>query len=385
MIDIDFVPIELKELPINVHLDSKLYSKIAQTDTQVAEEESDYSLLCAGINITERLVTRLIKTIFPETVVWIKRDDLVEEFFNKGHSVGYTEKEIDSIQKGGKPWCSKSVENEAKLNSGYIGVGTVKPDMGFAPMDASPDERMREAFFMDAAPITRKREAFPMDASMGERKREAFPMDASMGERKREALPMDASMGERKREALPTDATPITRKREALPTDATPIIRKKEAPPTKVESVSHKRTVYSPSANNTATVKRKKEATTMRVPNVLVVDDSLLMRTIIKKILVDNGFNVVGEAVNGRLGVEKYIELKPDIVTLDITLDEMDGIETLKAIKKINPDSKVVMVSAIASQTLIAEELNHAGANACITKPFKEDELLKVLLKVSSS
>jgi len=118
--------------------------------------------------------------------------------------------------------------------------------------------------------------------------------------------------------------------------------------------------------------------------NVLVVDDSLLMRGIIKKYLSQNGFNVIGEAENGRIGVEKYNELKPDIVTLDITLDEMDGIEALKNIKKINPNAKVVMVSSMVNQRSIAQEIILAGANACIAKPFDESKFLEVMLRVAT-
>jgi two-component system chemotaxis response regulator CheY len=114
---------------------------------------------------------------------------------------------------------------------------------------------------------------------------------------------------------------------------------------------------------------------------VLIVDDSLLMRRIIGKILTENGFNVIGEAENGKIGVEKYSELKPDIITMDITLEEMHGIDALKAIKKINPSTVVVMISSMVNQSAINAEILQAGADAWINKPFKEEKFLEVFDK----
>jgi len=115
--------------------------------------------------------------------------------------------------------------------------------------------------------------------------------------------------------------------------------------------------------------------------NVLIVDDSDMVRTIIREALTKNGFNIVGEADNGRAGVEKYAELKPDIVTMDITLEEMNGIEALKEIKKINPSAVVIVISSTVYQSFVAEEIVQSGADDCIVKPFDEEMLMKVFNK----
>jgi two-component system chemotaxis response regulator CheY len=117
---------------------------------------------------------------------------------------------------------------------------------------------------------------------------------------------------------------------------------------------------------------------------VLIVDDAAFMRMMIKNILTKNGFEVVGEASNGAEAVELYKKLKPDLVTMDITMPEMDGIEALKKIKEIDPNAKVIMVSAMGQQQLVIEAIQ-AGAKDFIVKPFQPDRLLEAVNKALSS
>lgn len=114
---------------------------------------------------------------------------------------------------------------------------------------------------------------------------------------------------------------------------------------------------------------------------VLIVDDAAFMRVTLKSMLENNGFEVVGEAENGIIGVQKYVELNPDVVTMDITMPEMSGIDALKEMKKINPNVKVVMISAMGQDTLIRESVI-AGAKSFIVKPFKEEFMVKTLTQV---
>ncbi len=117
---------------------------------------------------------------------------------------------------------------------------------------------------------------------------------------------------------------------------------------------------------------------------VLVVDDAAFMRMTIKAILNNkNGFEVVGEAENGKIAVEKYIELKPDIVTMDITMPEMSGLDALKSIIKIDPDAKVIMMSAMGQEVMVREAIMY-GAKSFIVKPFKGEQVIKTLSKVLS-
>lgn len=115
--------------------------------------------------------------------------------------------------------------------------------------------------------------------------------------------------------------------------------------------------------------------------NILIVDDASFMRMMIKDILTKDGFNVVGEAENGAKGVEKYKELQPDLVIMDITMPEMDGIQAVKEIKKINPDAKVIMCSAMGQQAMVIEAIQ-AGAKDFIVKPFQNDRVVEAVKKV---
>ncbi len=117
--------------------------------------------------------------------------------------------------------------------------------------------------------------------------------------------------------------------------------------------------------------------------SVLVVDDAAFMRLAIKNVLNRNGFHVVADAKNGYEGIEKYIEFKPDIVTMDITMLDMTGIEALKKIREINPNAKVVMISAMGQESMVKEAIL-CGAKSFIVKPYKEEHITHILMKVAS-
>ncbi|GAA0495669.1 chemotaxis protein CheY [Salinibacillus aidingensis] len=113
---------------------------------------------------------------------------------------------------------------------------------------------------------------------------------------------------------------------------------------------------------------------------VLVVDDAAFMRMMIKDILEKNDFEVVGEAQDGNQAVEKYKELEPDLVTLDITMPEKDGITALKEIKESNPDAKIIMCSAMGQQAMVIDAIQ-AGAKDFIVKPFQSDRVIEAINK----
>ena len=115
--------------------------------------------------------------------------------------------------------------------------------------------------------------------------------------------------------------------------------------------------------------------------NILICDDAAFMRMMIKDILTKNGYNVVGEDENGARAVEKYNELKPDLVLMDITMPEMDGIEALKAIKGADPAALVIMCSAMGQQAMVIEAIQ-AGAKDFIVKPFQAERVLEAVKKV---
>ncbi|MCM3759807.1 response regulator [Alkalihalobacillus oceani] len=117
--------------------------------------------------------------------------------------------------------------------------------------------------------------------------------------------------------------------------------------------------------------------------SILIVDDAAFMRMMIKDILSKNGFEVVGEAANGAEAVEKYKELNPDLVTMDITMPEMDGIQALKEIKQIDGGAKVIMCSAMGQQSMVIDAIQ-SGAKDFIVKPFQADRVLEAIKKVLS-
>ena len=115
--------------------------------------------------------------------------------------------------------------------------------------------------------------------------------------------------------------------------------------------------------------------------NILICDDAAFMRMMIKDILTKNGYNIAGEAENGAKAVEKYNELKPDLVLMDITMPEMDGITAVKEIMKINKGAKVVMCSAMGQQAMVIDAIQ-AGAKDFIVKPFQPDRVIEAISKV---
>jgi two-component system chemotaxis response regulator CheY len=113
---------------------------------------------------------------------------------------------------------------------------------------------------------------------------------------------------------------------------------------------------------------------------ILIVDDAAFMRMMIKDILSKNGYEVVGEANDGSQAIEKYKDLKPDLVTMDITMPEMDGITALKEIKKFDGNSKVIMCSAMGQQAMVIDAIQ-AGAKDFIVKPFQSDRVIEAIKK----
>jgi len=115
--------------------------------------------------------------------------------------------------------------------------------------------------------------------------------------------------------------------------------------------------------------------------NILIVDDAAFMRMMIKDILSKNGYVVIGEAENGLRAIDKYKELTPDLVIMDITMPEMDGIQAVKHIKAINSAAKIIMCSAMGQQAMVIESIQ-AGARDFIVKPFQADRVLEAVKKV---
>ncbi|MDQ2085883.1 response regulator [Herbivorax sp. ANBcel31] len=114
---------------------------------------------------------------------------------------------------------------------------------------------------------------------------------------------------------------------------------------------------------------------------VLIVDDAAFMRMMIKDILSKNDYEVVGEAENGAKAIEKFKELTPDLVIMDITMPEVDGIAAVKEIKKIDGDSKIIMCSAMGQQAMVIESIQ-AGARDFIVKPFQAERVVEAVKKV---
>ena len=113
---------------------------------------------------------------------------------------------------------------------------------------------------------------------------------------------------------------------------------------------------------------------------ILVVDDAAFMRMMIKDILLKHGYEVVGEATNGAEAVVRFSELSPDLVTMDITMPEMDGIAAVKHIRAMDPNARVIMCSAMGQQAMVLEAIQ-AGARDFIVKPFQPDRVLEAVQK----
>ena len=114
---------------------------------------------------------------------------------------------------------------------------------------------------------------------------------------------------------------------------------------------------------------------------ILIVDDSQFMRKFLKNILEKDGFTICGEAENGLEGISKYKELKPDLVMMDITMDKVDGIQSLKEIRKYDENAIVVMCSSMSQKPMVLESLKY-GAKDFIVKPFESSEISKVAKKL---
>lgn len=113
---------------------------------------------------------------------------------------------------------------------------------------------------------------------------------------------------------------------------------------------------------------------------IMLVDDANIIRLMLRKILVEGGYEIAGEASTGEEAIKKYSELKPDLVTMDITMNGMGGISALKAIRQIDSNAKVIMCSAMGQKYLIMEAIK-AGAANFIMKPFESDRVLEAVEK----
>ncbi|MCT4598781.1 MAG: response regulator [Vallitalea sp.] len=116
---------------------------------------------------------------------------------------------------------------------------------------------------------------------------------------------------------------------------------------------------------------------------VLIVDDAIFMRTVLKKMLTEENFEVCGEANNGKEAIKKAKELKPDVITLDITMPEMDGVTALPQILEVCPSSKVIMCSAMGQQPMVIDAIKN-GAKDFIVKPFQKTRVIQAIENVMS-
>ena len=114
---------------------------------------------------------------------------------------------------------------------------------------------------------------------------------------------------------------------------------------------------------------------------ILIVDDAAFMRKVIRDTLTKEGYNDIHEAVDGQDAVEKYFEINPDLVLMDITMPNMDGLEALKAIRAKDSNANVVMCSAMGQEAMVVEAVQ-AGIKDFIVKPFKSDRLLKTVTSI---
>ncbi|MBP7059458.1 MAG: response regulator [Lachnospiraceae bacterium] len=115
--------------------------------------------------------------------------------------------------------------------------------------------------------------------------------------------------------------------------------------------------------------------------NIMIVDDAAFMRMMIKDIFTKNGYNIVGEAENGKKAIDVYTECKPDLVLMDITMPEMDGIQALKGIRANDPNAAIIMCSAMGQQAMVIEAIQ-SGAKDFIVKPFQAERVLEAVKKV---
>ena len=114
---------------------------------------------------------------------------------------------------------------------------------------------------------------------------------------------------------------------------------------------------------------------------ILLVDDSKTSRKILRGILEANGHEIIGEAINGEEGVNKYSQLQPDLTTMDITMPLMDGLEALRQIIELDKNAKIIMVTAAGQKTKMVDAIKY-GAAEFLTKPFESDQIIKIVNKV---
>ena len=112
---------------------------------------------------------------------------------------------------------------------------------------------------------------------------------------------------------------------------------------------------------------------------VLLCDDALFMRTMLRGIVSQAGYEVIGEAENGRVAVELYTSLRPEIVIMDMVMPELSGVDAVRGIRQLDPEARIVMCSAMGQQALVADALA-AGARGFITKPFTASRVLEALV-----
>jgi len=111
---------------------------------------------------------------------------------------------------------------------------------------------------------------------------------------------------------------------------------------------------------------------------ILIVDDSRLSRKMLRNLFEASGFEVIGEAVNGKEGYDQFVKYSPDVVTMDITMPEMNGLDSMKLMLDYNPDAKIIIISA-AGQLDKVDEANSAGATAFITKPYSNQDIIDAI------
>ena len=114
---------------------------------------------------------------------------------------------------------------------------------------------------------------------------------------------------------------------------------------------------------------------------VLITDDALFMRVTLKNILTKCGYEVVGEAANGRESIDLYQQTKPDLVTMDITMPEMDGISALREIRKLDPNANVIMCTAMGQKNMVMEAVS-SGAKDFIVKPFQPEKVIEAVKRI---
>lgn len=117
------------------------------------------------------------------------------------------------------------------------------------------------------------------------------------------------------------------------------------------------------------------------MPRILVVDDALFMRTTLSNMLEEWGIEVVAQGINGKEAVALYKEHKPDLVTMDLTMPVMSGIEALMLIREYDPEAKVIMITALGQQRIIVDAIEH-GAKDFITKPFQPEKLKEIVYNI---